>query len=148
MRLLSRLSRSGKGKGERGQAYVEFLIVLPIFLIFIAGVIGFGRLMYTKLATQAAAYSATRHAVATLDRDRGLSQAYQSVDWTLNGFMLDASAANTEVSYWGGWSRGQQVQVSVCYGVPPAPIPMGDAISPSEICSYQSMIVEPWQSRW
>ena len=64
-----------KTRKRRGQSYVEFIIVLPLFLIVIAGVIGFGQSLYVKLATEAAAWSATRHAVATLNRDRGINHA-------------------------------------------------------------------------
>ncbi len=132
---------------QRGQAYVEFIIVLPLFLIVIAGVIGFGRLMYAKLATQAAAWSACRHAAATLNEERGIEQATLATRYTLAGFSVDPNAARLSISHY-GWGRGRQVAVQICYNVPPAPIPMGDAIAPQQICSYQAMLIEPWQSQW
>ncbi len=131
-----------------GQAYIEFIIVLPIFLIIIAGVIGFGRIMYAKLATQAAAWSACRHAIATLDEERGTLQAMVAARYTLDGFSLDANAASVQVTHWGAWQRGTQVRVRVCYGVPPALIPMGDAVIPQLICSQQLMPVYQLKSYW
>ncbi len=145
----NRKSQRGQARSTRsGQAYIEFIIVLPIFLIIIAGVIGFGRIMYAKLATQAAAWSACRHAIATLDEGRGTHQAMLAARYTLDGFSLDADAAQVQVTHWGAWQRGTQVRVQVCYGVPPAPIPMGDAVMPQRICSFQLMPVYQLKSEW
>jgi Flp pilus assembly protein TadG len=133
---------------QNGQSYVEFIIVLPLFLIVIAGIIGFGRLLYTKLAVEAAAWSGARHAVATLDRDRGINQAHQATRHTLSGFALDPDSADTHVTVWGQWGRGTQVAVRVCYTVPPPPIPMGDTLLSSQICAEQTMPVYRWKSEW
>lgn len=34
---------------KRGQALVEFVIILPIFILLVLGVIDMGRIMYTKM---------------------------------------------------------------------------------------------------
>jgi len=133
---------------QRGQSYVEFIIVLPLFLILIAGIIGFGRLLYAKLAVEAAAWSGARHAVATLERDRGVNQAYQAARHTLSGFALNPESAETRVTVWGDWGRATQVAVQVCYQVPPPPVPMGDTLVSSRICAEQTMPVYRWKSEW
>ncbi len=133
---------------RKGQAYTEFIIVLPLFLIIIAGVIGFGQSLYVKLATEAAAWSATRHAVATLNRDRGISQAILGSRYTLSGFGLNPDSARVQVTMWGGWGRGTQVRTQVCYNVPSPPVPMGEVLSPQEVCSQQTMPVYRWKSQW
>lgn len=136
------------GGSRSGQAYVEFILVLPLFLIIIAGIIGFGRLLYTKLAVEAAAWSGARHAVATLDRDRGLNQASVAARHTLSGFGLNPDSAQTHVVVWGQWGRGTQVRVHVCYEVPAPPVPMGESVSAGRMCAQQTQPVYKWKSRW
>ena len=133
---------------QQGQSYIEFIIVLPLFLMVIAAVVGFGRLLYAKLAVEAAAWSGARHAVATIDRDRGVSQANTAARHTLSGFALDPESAHTQVTYWGQWGRGTQIAVQVCYDVPPPLIPLGDTLAPSQICAEQTMPVYRFKSEW
>ncbi len=42
------------GSFERGQAYVELVMVLPLFLMVIAALIFFGRVLYVKIALERA----------------------------------------------------------------------------------------------
>lgn len=39
-------------KNNKGQALVEFILILPVFLIIILGIIDFGRIFYTKYDMQ------------------------------------------------------------------------------------------------
>jgi Flp pilus assembly protein TadG len=133
---------------ERGQAYVEFVLVLPLFLIVIAGVVGFGQLLYTKLALEAAAWSGARHAVATLDQARGVNQAYQGARYALDGFGLNPDHAAAQVSVWGAWGRGTQVRARVCYAVPAPPVPFGQILAPQQVCASQTLPVYRWKSKW
>jgi Flp pilus assembly protein TadG len=133
---------------RKGQAYVEFIIVLPLLLIIIAGVIGYGQALYTKLAMEAAAWSACRHAIATLDASRGLDQAFRATRHTLMGFGLNPDSAQVHVSMWGEWDRGTRVQAQVCYDVPSPPVPLGEVLVPQLICARQTMPVYKWKSRW
>ncbi len=132
----------------RGQAYTEFIIVLPLLLLLIAGIIAFGQSIYVKLATEAAAWAAARHAVSTLSASRGPQQAFLGARYALQGFGLNPNSAYVEVAAQGGWNRGQQVVVRVCYNVPPPPVPYGDRLLPSRICSRQTMPVYQWKARW
>ncbi len=78
---------------------------------------------------------------------RGLSRRF-SARYALQGFGLNPNSAYVEVAAQGGWNRGQQVVVRVCYNVPPPPVPYGDRLLPSRICSRQTMPVYQWKARW
>ena len=132
----------------RGQSLVEFIIVLPLFLLIIAGAVGFGQLLYTKLATQAASWAAVRQSIATLNQDRGLAQARQGALYTLSGFGLNPEHAQQQLTVWGQWGRGTQVRARVCYNVPTPPVPLGEAFVPQTICSSVALPVYQWKSKW
>ena len=61
MKILSRLKR-----GQKGQALVEFALVLPVLLVLVLGSIDVGWLLYAKISTASAAREVAR-AVAVLD---------------------------------------------------------------------------------
>lgn len=48
-------------KKENGQAMVEFALVLPILLLFIAGIIDFGWIYHNQLSANNASREAARH---------------------------------------------------------------------------------------
>jgi uncharacterized protein (UPF0333 family) len=48
-------------KKENGQAMVEFALVLPILLLFLAGIIDFGWLFYNQLSANNASREAARY---------------------------------------------------------------------------------------
>ena len=140
--------RGRRAQIDRGQAYVEFVLVLPLFLIVIAGVVGFGQVLYTKLAMEAAAWSGARHAVATLNQNRGVSQAYLGARYALDGFGLNPDHATAQVSLWGQWHRGVQVRARVCYNVPAPPVPFGQILAPQQMCASETMPIYKWKSKW
>ena len=134
-------------KRKRGQAYLEFILVLPLLLLLAAGVIAFGQAFYAKLATQSAAWSGARHAVATLNAGRGAVQAYNAPRYALSGFGLNPETAQVTV-YAGTWGRATDVQVRVCYPVPQPPVPFGDLLVPTQVCSQAIIPTYRWKSRW
>ena len=148
--LIGRRFRRNNNSGdrERGQAYIEFVLVLPLFLIVIAGVVGFGQMLYTKLALSGAAWSGSRHAIATLSQTRGVNQAYQGVRYALDGFGLNPDRAQAQVSVWGAWGRGTQIRTRVCYTVPSPPVPFGQVLAPQQVCASQTLPVYRWKSKW
>lgn len=133
---------------RKGQAYTEFVIVLPLLLVLIAGIIAFGQALYVKLATEAAAWAAARHAAATLSPARGPQQAFIASRYALQGFGLNPNSAQARVYTWEGWNRGRRIAVEVCYNVPPPPVPYGDRLLSSRICSRQTIPIYRWKSRW
>ena len=65
-------------KSERGQATVEFALVLPILLLLIGGIINFGWVFGNQLLTQNAAREAARYAAihyydSSVDDDRAVA---------------------------------------------------------------------------
>lgn len=54
-------------KNQKGQALVEFAIILPLLFLLIFGIFEFGRAMYIKNTLNNAARSAVRVAVVTND---------------------------------------------------------------------------------
>lgn len=133
---------------ERGAAATEFVLILPILLIIIAGIMGFGQLLYAKLAMEGAAWSGARHAVATVNQTRGLKQAYLGARYALDGFGLNPDKAQATVSVWGQWGRGVQTRARVCYTVQSPPVPFGDVFAPQLICATQTLPVYKWKSKW
>ncbi len=134
-------------KRRPGQGYVEFIIVLPLLLLLVAGVIAFGQAFYVKLATQAAAWSGARHAIATVNGQRGVWQGYTAPRYTLAGFGVNPDTAQVTVAA-DVWGRGTNVQVQVCYPVPAPPVPFGDRLIPTNICSKTLMPTYKWKAKW
>jgi Flp pilus assembly protein TadG len=60
---MSRGRRGVSRRGERGQALAEFALVLPLVLLFIAGIIEMGRAWNIKQAVTDAAREGARYAV-------------------------------------------------------------------------------------
>jgi hypothetical protein len=139
--------RRGKSITRRGQSYVEFLMVVPVLLLVLAALIAFGQMLYTKLGLEAASWAATRHAIATLDDERGVSQAHLAARYSLDGYGLNVDAAQVKVRHWGKWGRGTLVRSTVCYQLPDAPIPMGIFRSLT-LCSDHRLPVYQWKSDW
>ena len=133
---------------ERGAAATEFVLILPILLVIIAGIMGFGQLLYTKLALEGAAWSGARHAVATLDQTRGVKQAYLGARYAIDGFGLNADKAQATITVWGQWGRGVQTRARVCYKVQSPPVPFGEIFTPQQICGTQTLPVYKWKSKW
>jgi hypothetical protein len=52
--------RVSRCANERGQAFVELVMVLPLFLLIIAALIFFGRVLYVKIAADMPSYDACR----------------------------------------------------------------------------------------
>lgn len=49
IRIITKLMRGRFDVNKRGQALVEFVIILPIFILLVLGCIDIGRIMYTKM---------------------------------------------------------------------------------------------------
>ena len=56
---------SRRVRTERGAAMVEFAILLPLFLLVIAGIVDFGRAFFTQIALSNAAREGARAAIVS-----------------------------------------------------------------------------------
>lgn len=58
---------SRRGRRTRGQAMVEFALVLPIFILVLSGIMDFGVLLYSRMTVINAAREGARAAVTAPD---------------------------------------------------------------------------------
>lgn len=148
MKLLSRfVSR------EEGQGYAEFLWVLPIFTIFIAGVMFFGQIFYCQLACDMASYDGARAAAEALLTGAGTYQGQIAAARTLEGFHMDPSPASISVYAPGEWERGREIYCRVTYNLSLGHLPFvgsfPSVFSPAfEVSSDTALRVESFRSWW
>lgn len=136
-----------------GQAYIELVMVLPLFLIVIAALIFFGRVLYVKIALDMASYDACRAAVEALRPGDGVSQGMIAGRETLRGFYLNPAGANITISPAGrgAWTRGTPVQCGAAYDLFVGDIPGVSGFAASSGMPLQSTTwsrVELWRSDW
>ena len=139
------------GSFDSGQAYIELVMVLPLFLIVIAALIFFGRVLYVKMALDMASYDACRAAVEALRASDGISQGMISGQETLKGFYLNPAGANVTISPAGGWTRGTPVQCVASYDLFIGDIPSVSSFANGSGVPLQSTTwsrVEQWRSDW
>jgi hypothetical protein len=67
------------GKRERGQGFVEFMIILPVLLLLLLGIIEIGRLMVTYSSLTTASRDAVRYAASVGETGTGVPH-YQDCD--------------------------------------------------------------------
>ena len=138
-------------RSESGQAYIELVMVLPLFLIVIAALILFGRVLYVKIALDMTSYDACRAAVEALRPGDGVSQGMIAGQATLRGFYLNPAGANITISPAGGWSRGTPVRCVAAYDLFVGDIPALSSIASGSGVPLQSTTwsrVELWRSDW
>ena len=125
-------------------------MVLPLFLIIIAALILFGRVLYVKIALDMASYDTCRAAVEALRPGDGVSQGLIAGRETLKGFYLNP-AANVSISPAGSWDRGTPVQCVASYDLFVGDIPGVSSIGAGSGVPLQSTTwsrVELWRSDW
>ena len=146
---------------EQGQAYVEVLLVLPLYLVLIVGVTYFGRAWYAKIAAEVAAYDAARTAIEAMaggertglsgympgGRQQGVIAARQ----TLAGFYLNPANADVRVAPVDVWGRGQAVRCDVRYRVDLSGVPLIELINADPTLPVWGRAVgqvEAYKSAW
>lgn len=98
-------------KNERGQALVEFALVIPIFMMLLLGILQFGIVFNNYITLTDAARAGSRvAAVSRLDALRE-SKAKAAVEDAAGG--LDKSKLDVEVD--SSWAPGEQVTVTAKY---------------------------------
>ncbi len=140
-----------KNNNERGQAMVEFILILPFLFIILAALIFFGRLIYATIALDMASYDACRAAVESLRRDDGQTQGLVAGRETLNGFSMSAASARLVVTPRGKWDRGAWVRCRTQYNLKVNDIPMVQLFHPSgavPLRATQWSRIQTWRSWW
>ena len=138
-------------RDDAGQGYIEFMLVLPLFLITLAGLIFFGRVLYVKLALDMAVYDACRAAVEAMQEKDGLAQGTGAGRNTLRGFNLNAGGAHVDVVPQGTWTRGTRVVCRADFNVYVGDIPLAAQIAGKTSVNLQATAwsrVETWRAYW
>jgi hypothetical protein len=136
---------------EQGQAYVELLLVLPLYVVLIAGAIHFGRAWYARVGAEMAAYDGTRTAIEAMGEARGTWQGVIAARETLAGFYLDPASADVRVVPVDVWGRGQAVRCDVRYRVDLSGLPWIHWISADPVLPVWARAVgqvEAYKSEW
>jgi hypothetical protein len=150
-RVLHPSSREACLHPECGQAYVELVMVLPLFMIVIAALIFFGRVLYVKIALDMASYDTCRAAVEALRSEEGVFQGMTAGQETLRGFYLNPAGANVSISPIGDWARGTPVRCEASYDLFVGDIPGVSGIASDSSILLQSTTwsrIELWRSDW
>ena len=136
---------------QSGQAYIELVMVLPLFLIVIAALILFGRVLYVKIALDMASYDACRATVEALQPGDGVAQGLTAGRETLKGFYLNRAGANITIAPAGAWARGTPVQCIAAYDLFVGDVPGVSNLVAGSGIPLQSTTwsrVELWRSDW
>jgi Flp pilus assembly protein TadG len=135
---------------ERGQAALEMLIALPLLLLVLAAVLGFGRVLFVGMAVDQAAFSGGRFAAESLNPQQAAYQAYRAGAWNLTESGLDASQMVWRLSA-PTWQRGGTVTNQVAVAVNVADIPLAPLIFGAgrvPVAQAATFRIERWKSRW
>jgi Flp pilus assembly protein TadG len=134
---------------EHGQGSIELLLLVMGILLILAGILYFGRVLYSDIAVQAAAYDGARAAVETLDGVRGPHQARTAAYAALDGWQLNPRYASVTVFY-EPWNRGSRVRCLVAYRVPVGNIPGARMLFGRDpvVRGAVTLRVEQYKSRW
>ena len=133
-----------------GQALIEMLIALPVLLLILAAVLGFGRVLFVGLAVDQAAFTGGRYAAESLNPYQAAYQAYRASAMNLTANGLDASQMAWQLDA-AGWQRGGAVTNRVGVAVPVGDIPLAPLLFGSDrVTLWQGATfrVERWKSRW
>jgi hypothetical protein len=126
------------------------LIALPVLLLILAAVLGFGRVLFVALAVDQAAFTGGRFAAESLNPHQAAYQAYRTSAWNLGAAGLDPAQMAWGL-YAGDWQRGGAVanQVGVAVRVDDIPLaPLlfgGDHVPLRQVATFRT---ERWKSRW
>ena len=135
---------------EQGQALIEMLIALPLLLLILAAVIGFGRVLFVALAVDQAAFTGGHYAAESLNPYQAAYQAYRatSMNLTANGIDAEPMAWQLDAA---GWQRGGTVTNYAGVAVPVNDIPLAPLLFGSDrVTLWQGATfrIERWKSRW
>jgi len=135
---------------EEGQALLEMLIALPVLLLILAVVLGFGRVLFVALVVDQAAFTGGRFAAESLNPHQAAYQAYRATAWNLADNGLDATQMVWQLDA-RAWQRGGTVNNRVGVAVPVGDIPLapllfgGDRVPLWQQATFR---VQRWKSRW
>lgn len=119
--------QSDQRASERGQALVELAIVAPVLLLFVLGIVLFGRIFEAKAGIAAAAREAARVYADSPAEGPGLTLAVQRAQDVARGYHLAPSGFRVSIDG-GGFVRGGEVTVQTSYAVPAFDLPLAGRV--------------------
>lgn len=145
--MMRKLSESQPGKSERGQASLEFVVVLTFFMFLISWMFMVGPMFHISIAIRQAAYDCAFSAVQSLDTNQGYMQGKVTGQQSIESFGLDSRRAT--VSVLGDWNRGGLVTCRVAYDVPLENYPLKQVAQVPGTLEYSySLPVQMYKSKW
>ncbi len=135
---------------ENGQALVELALVLPLFLLLIAGALWFGPQAYAKLASDTMSYDCATAASQSLEAALGAKQGRVAAYETGSGFRIPRANVDIAVIPPATWDRGQPVACVVGVRVYGGGLPLVSAFfpTPQRVTSRTQLLIEIYKSRW
>lgn len=79
-------------RNHRGQAMVEFAMILPAFLLILSGVLMFGLVMHDYISMAEAARAGARYAATAPQDDTGIQKAAKAAAPTYDSSLLSVQA--------------------------------------------------------
>jgi hypothetical protein len=133
-----------------GQALVELALVLPLFLLLIAGAMWFGPQAYAKLASDTISYDCATAASQSLSADLGMKQGRVAAYETARGFRIPPSNVTAMVLPPSDWDRGQPVSCVVSINPYGGGLPLVGSFfqTPERVTSRTMLLIEIYKSRW
>jgi Flp pilus assembly protein TadG len=125
---VSERGRRFVASGEAGQAIVELALVAPVLLLFVLGMVLFGRVLGARAAISAAAGEAARVDAEASAQDAGLALARQRAEDVIAGYGLSSSRFSVTIDD-GGFARGGSVTVQTSYSVPIFDVPLAGRVA-------------------
>ncbi len=121
-------------KNCRGQAIVEFALILPILMLILLGVVEFGRIYNASLMVN----HASREGARTGSLGGSTLQIEEMVDSVMGSF--DTARITVTISPTGIRSRGSMVKVTVNYAIDPMTSMIGDIIGTTLILEADTVM--------
>ena len=142
--------KSSRNTPKNGQALVELALVLPFFLLLIAGAMWFGPQAYAKLASDTMSYDCATAASQSLDASLGVKQGRVAAYETGSGFRIPRANVDIAVIPPSTWDRGQPVACIVGVRVYGGGLPLVSAFfpTPQRVTSRTQLLIEIYKSRW
>lgn len=107
--LMLRLIRRRKKNGEKGQALVEFSLLVPIFLILLFAIVDFGMGFYSWITVTNAAREGARLGAVLATQQEIETRVYDSVDLPNEATKMTVTVTNAQ------GQPGESVVVKVDY---------------------------------
>jgi len=121
---------------ERGQSLVEFALVIPVFMLVLAGILDFGFMLYSRMTVINATREAARAVVTSVDNPVAIPPLVDSTVLANAGGLVVADVSTTTACI-----ALQQASCDFSSGGQPDPVP-GDAVRVTVHYTYHSFFTQ------